>query len=242
MQSEPPADSGTAAVHVEGGTGAIPLEGGAVLYRAAGSLAEVTLNRPAKLNAINGAVHRGVLAALERAGSDDAIRAVVIRGNGRAFSAGGDLKAVAAGEDVGHPVVLGQAIWNLAKPVIAAVHGYCLGQACEVAAVCDLTVAARSATFGEVEINYGWGPPLPITPFVLGLKRAKEVLLLGEMFDAEVAMMIGLVNRVVDDSGLDAEIAKIANRIAGLKPEAVAGNKRLVNSRYESAGFTPWLG
>jgi enoyl-CoA hydratase len=259
MQSEPPADSGAAAVHVEGGTAAvpadgdavaipldgdavaIPLEGGAVLYRPAGSLAEVTLNRPEVLNAINGAVHRGVLAALERAASDDAIRAVVIRGSGRAFSAGGDLKAVAAGEDVGHPVVLGQAIWNLAKPVIAAVHGYCLGQACEVAAVCDLTVAARSATFGEVEINHGWGPPLPITPFALGLKRAKEVLLLGEMFDAELAMMIGLVNRVVDDSGLDAEVAKIAGRIAGLKPEAVAANKMLVNSRYESAGFTPWL-
>jgi enoyl-CoA hydratase len=220
---------------------ATPLEGGAVLYRAAGSLAEITLNRPEKLNAINGAVHRGILAALERAASDDAIRAVVIRGNGRAFSAGGDLVAVAAGEDVGHPVVLGQAIWNLAKPVIAAVHGYCLGQACEVAGVCDLTVAARSTTFGEVEINYGWGPPLPVMPFALGLKRAKEVLLLGEMFDAEFAMMIGLVNRVVDDNGLDAEVARIANRIADLKPEAVAANKMLVNSRYESAGFTPWL-
>ncbi len=166
---------------------ATPLEGGAVLYRAAGSLA-----------------------ALERAASDDAIRAVVIRGNGRAFSAGGDLVAVAAGEDVGHPVVLGQAIWNLAKPVIAAVHGYCLGQACEVAGVCDLTVAARSTTFGE-------------------------------MFDAELAVQIGLVNRVVDDNGLDAEVARIADRIAGLKPEAVAANKMLVNSRYESAGFTPWL-
>jgi enoyl-CoA hydratase len=219
--------------------GTIPLEGGAVLYRPAGNLAEITLNRPEKLNAINGAVHRGILAALERAASDDAIRAVVIRGNGRAFSAGGDLVAVAAGEDVGHPLVLGKAIWNLAKPVIAAVHGYCLGQACEVAAVCDLTVAARSATFGEVEINHGWGPPLPVTPFVLGLKRAKEILLLGEMFDAELAVQIGLVNRVVDDAGLDAEVARIAGRIAGLKPEAVAANKKLVNGRYENAGFMP---
>ncbi|HUN37918.1 MAG TPA: enoyl-CoA hydratase/isomerase family protein [Trebonia sp.] len=218
---------------------ATPLEGGAVLYRLEGSLAQLTLNRPKVLNAINGAVHRGILEGLARAAGDDAVRAVVIRGNGRAFSAGGDLKAVAAGEDVGHPVVLGQAIWNLAKPVIAAVHGYCLGQACEVAAVCDLTVAARSTTFGEVEINHGWGPPLPITPFVLGLKRAKEVLLLGEMFDAELAVAIGLVNRVVDDAGLDAEVARIADRIAGLKPDAVAANKRLVNSRYEQAGFVP---
>ena len=246
MQTEPHADTDAAAMPVKRagmlpGGAAVPLEGGAVLYRCVGSWAEITLNRPQVLNAINGAVHRGILEGLKRGAGDDAVRAVVIRGSGRAFSAGGDLKAVAAGEDVGHPVVLGQAIWNLAKPVIAAVHGYCLGQACEVAAVCDLTVATRSATFGEVEINHGWGPPLPITPFALGLKRAKEVLLLGEMFDAELAVAIGLVNRVVDDAGLDAEVARIAVRIAGLKPEAVAANKRLVNSRYERAGFAPGL-
>lgn len=217
------------------------LEGGVVRYRSADGMAEVMLNRPEVLNAINGAMHRGILAALERAAADDAVRAVVLRGSGRAFSAGGDLKAVAAGEDVGHPVTLGRAIWNLTKPVIAAVHGYCLGQACELAAICDLTVAGRSATFGEVEINHGWGPPLPITPFVLGLKRAKEVLLLGQMFDAELAVQIGLVNRVVDDAGLDAEVARMVGRIAGLKPEAVAGNKRLVNSRYEEAGFVTEL-
>jgi enoyl-CoA hydratase/carnithine racemase len=213
------------------------LEGGAVQYRVADGVAEVILNRPEKLNAINGAVHHGILAALERAAADDAVRSVVLRGNGRAFSAGGDLKAVAAGEDVGHPLVLGRAIWDLAKPVIAAVHGYCLGQACELAAVCDLTVAARSATFGEVEVNHGWGPPLPINPFILGYKRAKEVLLLGELIDAELALQIGMVNRVVDDDGLDAEVDRITARIAELKPEAVAANKRLVNSRYEKAGF-----
>jgi enoyl-CoA hydratase len=215
------------------------LEGGVVRYRAAGAVAEITLNRPAVLNAINGAVHRGILAALDRAAGDDAIRAVVLRGSGRAFSAGGDLKAVAAGEDVGHPLALGRAIWDLAKPVIAAVHGYCLGQACELAAVCDLTVATTSARFGEVEVNHGWGPPLPIVPFALGLKHAKEVLLLGETFDADHALRIGLVNRVVSEDGLDAEVASIADRIAGLAPEAVAANKKLVNSRYEQAGFLP---
>jgi enoyl-CoA hydratase len=210
-----------------------------VLYRCDNGVAEVTLNRPRALNAINGAVHYGLLRALEQAAADDAVRSVVIRGSGRAFSAGGDLKAVAAGEDVGHPKRLGQAIWDLSKPVIAAVHGYCLGQAFEVAAVCDLTIAAASAVFGEVEINHGWGPPLPITPFALGLKQAKEVLLLGDMITAEVALRMGIVNRVVADEDLDAEVAKITARIAGLKPEAVAGNKRLVNSRYEAAGFAP---
>lgn len=215
------------------------LEGGAVLYRGAGGVAEVVLNRPAVLNAINGAMHHGILAALDRAAGDDAVRAVVIRGSGRAFSAGGDLKAVAAGDDVGHPVMLGRAIWNLPKPVIAAVHGYCLGQACELAAVCDLTVAAETARFGEVEINHGWGPPLPIMPFVLGIKRAKEVLLLGELMDAGLALQIGLVNRVVPEGELDAEVNRITSRIAGLKAEAVAGNKQLINRQYEAAGFSP---
>jgi len=215
------------------------LEGGAVLYRGADGVAEVVLNRPAVLNAINGAIYHGILAALDRAAGDDAIRAVVIRGRGRAFSAGGDLKAVAAGEDVGHPVMLGRAIWNLPKPVIAAVHGYCLGQACELAAVCDLTVAAETARFGEVEINHGWGPPLPIMPFVLGIKRAKEVLLLGELMDAGLALQIGLVNRVVPEGELDAEVDRITSRIAGLKAEAVAGNKQLINRQYEAAGFSP---
>ena len=161
----------------------------------------------------------------------------VIRGNGRAFSAGGDLTAVAAGEFAGHPIPIGRAIWNLPKPVIAAVHGYCLGQACELAAICDLTVAARSARFGEVQINHGERPPLPVSPFAVGLKQAKEILLLGEMFGAELAMQLGLVNRVVDDQDLDVEVARMTDRITGLKAEAVADNKRLINSRYETAGF-----
>jgi enoyl-CoA hydratase/carnithine racemase len=209
----------------------------AVRYVADGPVARITLNRPDKLNAINGQVHDGILAALARAAADDAIRAVVLRGSGRAFSAGGDLKAVAAGEEMGHPSALGAAIWNLSKPVIAAVHGYCLGQAYELAAACDLTIAAESAQFGEVEVNHGWGPPLPITPFAVTLKRAKEILLLGEVFGARQALELGLVNRVVPDRELDAETAKVTARIAALAPAAVAANKQLVNRVYQDAGF-----
>jgi enoyl-CoA hydratase/carnithine racemase len=208
-----------------------------VRYDVGGAVAWITLNRPHALNAINGQVHQGLLAALARADADGGIRVVILRGNGRAFSAGGDLKAVAAGEDMGHPSALGAAIWDLAKPVVAAVHGYCLGQACELAAVCDLTLAADGTQFGEVEINHGWGPPLVITPYTLTLKRAKEILLLGETFGAQLAMEIGLVNRVVPDDALTAEAGRVASRLAGLEPAAVAGNKRLVNRIYEEAGF-----
>jgi len=208
-----------------------------VQYASDGPVAWITLNRPHALNAINGQVHQSLLSALARADADGGIRAVVLRGNGRAFSAGGDLKAVAAAEEMGHPSALGAAIWDLAKPVVAAVHGYCLGQACELAAVCDLTLAAEGAQFGEVEINHGWGPPLAITPYTLTLKRAKEILLLGETFSAQLAMEIGLVNRVVPDDALTAEADRVARRLAALEPVAVAGNKRLVNQVYEEAGF-----
>jgi enoyl-CoA hydratase len=210
---------------------------GVVRYECDGPVAQITLNRPGKLNAINGPLHDAVLAALARAEGDDAVRVVVLRGAGRAFSAGGDLKAVAAGEETGHPSALGAAIWNLTKPVVAAVHGYCLGQAYELAAACDLTIAAESAQFGEVEINHGWGPPLPITPFAVGLKRAKEILLLGEVFGARQALELGLVNRVVPDGDLDAELARVTARLASLPAAAVAANKRLVNRVYEDAGF-----
>jgi enoyl-CoA hydratase len=209
----------------------------AVRYETDGPVARITLNRPDKLNAINGQVHDGILSALARAAADDEVRAVVLRGNGRAFSAGGDLKAVAAGEEMGHPSVLGTAIWNLDKPVVAAVHGYCLGQAYELAVACDLTIAAESAQFGEVEVNHGWGPPLPITPFAVTLKRAKEILLLGEVFGARQALELGLVNWVVPDNELDAETAKVTSRITALAPAAVAANKHLVNQVYEDAGF-----
>jgi enoyl-CoA hydratase len=239
MNADPPAAVQPAAPGEAEAVAARGLADGAVLYRGTNGVAELILNRPEALNAINGAVHHGLREGLARAASDDAIRAVVLRGHGRAFSAGGDLKAVAAGEDVGHPAALAEAIWNLAKPVIAAVHGYCLGQAFELAAVCDITVATQSARFGEAEINHGWGPPVPIAPYAVGLKRAKELLLLGEMIDAELAMQIGLVNRVVADDELDAEVTRITDRIAGLKAAAVAANKRLVNGVYERAGFTP---
>src|ERR1700759_3803938 len=94
-----------------------PWPDGAVLYRPAEGVAHITLNRPEALNAINGAMHHGLLEALSRAAGEDAVRAVVIRGRGRAFSAGGYLPARAAGEFTGPPAPIGQAIWDLPKPV-----------------------------------------------------------------------------------------------------------------------------
>jgi enoyl-CoA hydratase/carnithine racemase len=210
---------------------------GPLIYDASAGVARITLNRPEALNAINGDLHRGLVEGLTRAGADPDIRAIVLRGAGRAFSAGGDVKAVLAGEDVGDPAVVARTIWSCPKPVIAAVHGYCLGQAHEIVSVCDLAVAAQSARFGEVEINHGWSPPILVTPYVVGHKHAKEILLLGNVLDAEWALRTGLVNLVVPDAELDEATAEVTTRLTSLDPQAVATNKRKANEVYETLGF-----
>jgi enoyl-CoA hydratase len=198
-----------------------------VEYDVIDDCAHVTLNRPDSLNAINRAMHEGLVAAFARAGRDDP-RAVVLRGNGRAFSAGGDVRAVAAGEDVGNPADLATALAALPMPVVAAVHGHCLGQAFELVQLCDLAVASRDARFGEVQIQHGWGPPIPVTAGVLARKHAMEVLLLGEAFDADQALRMGVVNRVVDGADLSAAVTAITDRLRALDPLPVADNKAMV--------------
>jgi enoyl-CoA hydratase len=128
-------------------------------------------------------------------------------------------------------------IWTMPKPVIAAVRGHAVGQGCEIAGMCDLTLAAEDAMFGEIQIRHGFGPPMLISPFLAGLKAAKELMMLGELFDAQEAMRIGLVNRVVPGNRLREEAATFARKFASLPPTAVALNKMLVNRVYEIAGF-----
>jgi enoyl-CoA hydratase/carnithine racemase len=210
---------------------------GVVLYRVDDGIAWITINRPESLNAINLAVHEGLKRGLEEAGRDEAVKVIILSGAGKSFSAGGDLKAVAANEPVGEPLALALAIWELSKPVIAAVRGHVLGQAFELAAICDLTIAAADARFGEVEVRHGWGPPIFITPFVMGLKAAKEFMLTGEMIDAPTALRLGLVNRVVPGDELMPVAEKVARGIAALPQRAVRHNKELINMAYEFRGF-----
>jgi enoyl-CoA hydratase/carnithine racemase len=203
-----------------------------VLYTVIDRVAHIRMNRPRALNAINRSLHDGIMDGLERAGRDDNVVVVVISGAGKAFSAGGDLKESASGVAIAVPLELAHAIWDFPKPVIAAVHGFCLGHSFQMAAVCDLTIATQSAKFGEVQINHGASPPILITPYVVGIKHAKEILLLGEIFDADWALRAGVVNRVVPDDQLDAEVEKITARLTSLSPAALAKNKQLTNAAY----------
>jgi enoyl-CoA hydratase/carnithine racemase len=212
-----------------------------VLYSVDDSVAHAQLNRPSALNAINLEVHKGLRDALQRAGEDDNVHVLVLSGKGRAFSAGGDLRAGPEDRAQVHPVQAavetGLAIWNCRKPVIAAVQGYCLGQGAELAAMCDLTIAADDARIGEVEIRLGASPPLFSSPPAMTIKQLKEYLLSGEQYSAHRAMEVGLVNRVVPRDRLMDEVMVVARRLASLSPTAVQGDKRLINQHYERMGF-----
>lgn len=210
-----------------------------VLYEKCEGYARIVLNRPTALNALNKNSQRLLYAAIQRAIEDDEVRAIILTGAGRSFSAGGDLYGSLYPDDAPAPsgFEVQMAIWSCPKPVIAAVRGHAVGQACELAGVCDITVAAEDAKFGEIQIRNGSSPPVLIMPFLVGLKSAKELLLLGEVVDAREAQRLGLVNRVVPAERLDEEAESLARKLAALPQAAVRMNKIIVNRAYELSGF-----
>lgn len=211
-----------------------------VLYEKLDGFARITLNRPLVLNAVDWSVRRHLLSHLVTAEDDDDVRAVILTGAGRAFSAGGDMGAdPEPGDGVTTPDIMEivMRIWNMPKPVISSVTGHAVGQGIELAGVCDLTIAADDAKFGEIQIRHGFGPPILITPFNVGLKQAKELLLLGEILTAEDALRIGLINRVVPKDALVAETEAMARKLASLPQATVRLNKMLINRAYEIGGM-----
>ena len=210
-----------------------------VLYETDAGVARITLNRPIVLNAINRNVTRLLDAAFDRAEADDDVRAVILSGAGRAFSAGGDLWASLYPDDDPAPDSLDvqMRIWSFPKPVIASVRGHAVGQGCELAGVCDFTVASENARLGEIQIRHGFGVPVLITPFLVSQKQAKEVLLLGEVIGAEDALRMGMINRIVPDDQLEDAATEVASKLAALPPSVVRLNKRLVNMVYEQVGL-----
>jgi len=211
-----------------------------VLYEPDDGFAWITLNRPLVLNAVDWSLRRGMGRALDQAEADDGVRAIILRGAGRAFCAGGDLQGSAEPDDgVETPSAMDlmMRIWMSPKPVIAAVRGHAVGQGCEWAGVCDMTIAAEDAKIGEIQIRHGFGPPILITPFLASLKHAKELLMLGSVVGPEEAQRMGLVNRVVPGDQLWDEAAKVAKQFGALPPHGVRLNKFLVNRVYELQAF-----
>lgn len=209
------------------------------------SVAFLTLNRPDKLNAINRPMLDELEQALDAAEHDDDVRSIVLRGEGRAFSAGFDLdspvfdsgSAEAIREELTRDFNVIMRFWDCSKPTVAAVHGYCLGSSMEISAVCDITVAAEDCRFGAPEVRYGSGIVCLVLPWIVGLKNSKELLLTGGNVDAARALSIGLVNRVVPSHELPAAAEAIAREIAANDPQAVRLTREAINQGLETAGL-----
>ncbi|RLA33740.1 MAG: enoyl-CoA hydratase/isomerase family protein [Gammaproteobacteria bacterium] len=219
-----------------------------ILFQKRGVIGEIKLNRPDKLNAIDSEMLDGLDAALDNAAADDDIRVLLLSGEGRAFSAGFDLDtgSAAANEsqvefmrrELQRDFDLIMRFWDFPKPIVAAVHGYCLGSSMEITAVCDITIAAEGTRFGAPEVRYGSGIVCMILPWIIGQKNARELLLTGsDKIDAHRAESIGLVNRVVAADSFLQEARSVAEEIALNDPLAVRLTKKAINRSVEIAGL-----
>ena len=220
-----------------------------VIYERRDSIAYITLNRPDKLNALNSGMVADLQDALDVVEADSEVRVAIITGAGRAFSAGFDINPDPASPsphggsaDQWRSHLQGlidtfMKVWNLPKPVIAAVNGYALGGACELVQVCDIKIASERAVLGEPEIRAGFGPPLLITPYSVNLAAAKELLLTGDTVDAWEAARIGLVSRVVPHDQLMEECERVARKMCLMSQLGVKMTKIAVNRALESMGF-----
>jgi len=203
----------------------------------------LTLNRPAKLNAISAELRDALTAAIDEATRDDRVRVIALAGAGRAFCSGYDLSegqpatAWAWRELLAKDVAATLAVWRCPKPVIAQVHGFAVAGGLELAMACDLIVAAEDARLGEPEIRFGSAPVTLLMPFIIGQKRTRELLMTGDLIDAREAERIGLVNRVVPLDRLAAEVDALADRLARVPPDVMVPTKLMLNRAMEVAGF-----
>jgi enoyl-CoA hydratase/carnithine racemase len=217
-----------------------------ILYDVKDQIATITLNRPKQLNAMSGAVKAEIKAAIGAAVEDENVHVIVLTGTGKAFSAGNDLQDNFTNppkcmEDwrarLQREIQFYLTIWDCPKPVIAAVNGFCLASASEMAMVCDITIAAESAVFGEPELRQSSGPPVIMAPYIMGPKRAKEMLLTGNMVSARVAEKYGMVNHVVPDEDLMKFTYRMARKIAAIEPYAVKISKYTINRAFDLMGL-----
>jgi enoyl-CoA hydratase len=223
---------------------------GIVLYETDDKVGIITLNRPDKLNAISKELQQALTEAFVTADADPATSVVLLRAEGRSFCAGYDIGAkpepgVADWRDnptTAHTHLAPQlefemAPWLMKKPVIASVQGHVLGGGCELVMLCDLTIAADDATFGEPEVRFSAVGPAIVMPMIIGYKKARELLYFGDQIDARAALDLGMVNRVVPLADLREASLKFAKRLSMISPEALYATKRAVNRVADASGF-----
>jgi enoyl-CoA hydratase len=208
----------------------------------------ITMNRPEKRNALNHALRGGVIRALQEADRDPEVRVMIVRGAGSSFSSGYDLGGGNEGQEFpwytaggdGHwprHVTQGwMSIWELAKPVIAQVHGYCLAGGSELATCCDLVYMADDAQMGYPAVRFGV-PDNHFHPWFLGMRKAMEMMLTGDSISGPEAVQRGWANASVPADQLEQKVLDVARRIAGVPADLVQLNKRVVHRQMEIMGL-----
>jgi len=212
------------------------------------SIRRLTLNRPAKRNALSNALRGELFVALREADADPAVRAVVIRGGGPCFSAGYDLAQDPA-EAPPWPITAADGGWarhvlqgwfemmDMATPLIAQVHGYCLAGGTELATACDLVYVAEDAQIGYPPVRLMSPPDMAWHPWLLGWRRAMEAMLTGDSMSGTEAVAAGFANRAFPPAELDEAVLAIAARVCKVPPDLQALNKRVVHRAMEGMGM-----
>jgi enoyl-CoA hydratase len=206
-----------------------------------------TLNRPEKRNALDNALRGALLAGLQAADRDPAVGVSIVRGAGKCFSSGFDLSSdlanaqpyYTAGGDGSwsrHVTEGWLGIWDLAKPVIAQVHGYAMAGGSELAAACDLLYVACEAKLGYPVVRLVSPPDMQFFPWFVGLREAMELMLTGDSVDGARAVEIGLANRAFPEAELDLRVLEIAERIAKIPSDLQQLNKRSVHRAMDIMG------
>lgn len=214
-----------------------------ILLEKRGNIALVTLNRPDALNSFSVEMREGLAVTFENFAGDDDVRAVVVTGAGRAFSAGGDIKGwgdikktnkMQAVMEFAHRAVRG--ITSLEKPVIAMVNGDAIGAGCNLALACDLIIASESARFGEVFVKVGLGPDWGgayLLPRLVGMAKAKELLFTGKIIGAKEALGMGLINSVVPQEKLKETVMKLAEKLSRSATKAIGMTKTFLHTAWQ---------
>lgn len=208
----------------------------------------ITLNRPDKRNALNHTLRGELVHALQTADDDPDVRVSIVRGAGSSFSAGYDLGDGNEGLDMPHFTAGGEGhwprhvtetwmgIWDLAKPVIAQVHGYCLAGGSELATGCDLVYIAEDAQMGYPAVRFGV-PDMQFHAWMLGMRAAMEMMVTGDSISGLEAVRLGWANRAFAADDLDDEVLAVAGRIAMIPSDIVQLNKRTVHRAMDAMGM-----
>lgn len=212
------------------------------------AIMRITLNRPEKRNALDNALRSNLFAALEQGDQDPAVQVMILRGAGTAFCSGYDLAADTDADRPWHTagglgswprhVVEGCfRMWDLAKPVIGQVHGYCLAGGAELAASCDLLYVGESAKIGYPAVRAISPPDNQFFPWMMGMRRAMELMLTGDAMTASQAVDYGFANAAFADEQLEAAVIAVAEKLCKVPPEIQQINKRALHRQMDAMGI-----